>query len=417
VTPARVFDTRNGVGQGGVPGQLPAGEVRDVQIAGQGGLPDTGVAAVVMNVTVTNPSSWGWVRVWPSGETEPTVSNLNFVAGQTVANLVTVPVGADGKVSIRSANGTTDVIFDVVGSYAASDGVAGGRFHGITPVRFLDTRIPGAPVGPGATLAMKFTGTGGVPSSGVTAVALNVTVTQPTSWGWLTAYPGDASKPLASSINFFAGQTVANMVIVRVPADGVVNFYNQFGTTQVIADVMGYYDGDRFTEAGRFVPVSPDRTFDSRVDWGFPLSPDNGVILTWFGQDDQPSTTLGGIVANVTATQPTSDGWITAFPIDADEIPWVSNLNFSPGATVPNLVMVRTSQPNLMGIPSASVAFYNPYGYTHLIVDVFGFFTNANVGVSAPAGSASVAGDGLTERPAPLVGSGSAAVSRLTNAE
>ena len=49
------------------------------------------------------------------------------------------------------------------------------------------------------------------------------------------------------------------MVIVRVPADGIVNFYNQFGTTQVIADVMGYYDGDRSTEAGRFIPMSPDQ--------------------------------------------------------------------------------------------------------------------------------------------------------------
>ncbi len=60
----------------------------------------------------------------------------------------------------------------------------------------------------------------------------------------------------------------------------------------------------------------------------------------------------------------------------------VSNLNFSPGWTVPNQVMVRTSQPNLMGLPAASVVFYNPYGYTHLIIDLFGFFTNANVNVS-----------------------------------
>ena len=80
-----------------------------------------------------------------------------------MANLVTVPVGRDGKVSISSANGTTDVIFDVVGSYALSDGVAGSRFHGITPVRFLDTRVPRTPVGPGGTLSMKFTGAGGVP--------------------------------------------------------------------------------------------------------------------------------------------------------------------------------------------------------------------------------------------------------------
>lgn len=377
VTPARVFDTRDGTGQGGVVSPLAAGAVRTVQLDGQGGLPASGVSAVVMNVTVTDPSSGGWVRIWPQGSTEPGVSNLNFLVHQTVANLVTVPVSLDGKVNIRLSDGTADVVFDVVGAYAGSTGQPGSRFHGITPARFLDTRVPGTPVGPGRTLGVKFTGVGGVPPSGVTAVALNVTVTAPTSWGWLTVFPADVAKPQASSVNFVAGQTVANMVIVRVPPSGVVDFYNQFGTAQVIADVVGYYDQDRSTEAGRFIPVGPHRIFDSRQGYGA-LPPDDGVVLSWTDQNGQPFDWLGGIVANATVTQPTSAGWITAFPLDAGQIPWVSNLNFGPGQTIPNQVMVRVSQPGNPSVPAAEVGFYNPYGYTHLIVDLCGVFTNAN---------------------------------------
>ncbi|MFD4245034.1 hypothetical protein ACFWP3_26120 [Streptomyces sp. NPDC058525] len=56
--------------------------------------------AVVLNVTVTDPKSDGHLTVWPSGTTRPDSSNLNWTTGRTVANLVTVPVGADGKVEI-----------------------------------------------------------------------------------------------------------------------------------------------------------------------------------------------------------------------------------------------------------------------------------------------------------------------------
>jgi hypothetical protein len=71
-----------------------------------------------MNVTVTEPDAAGYLTLWPSGAAMPTASNLNFVAGQTVPNLVVVPVGAGGRVSILNFGGRAHVVADVLGWYA-----------------------------------------------------------------------------------------------------------------------------------------------------------------------------------------------------------------------------------------------------------------------------------------------------------
>jgi subtilisin family serine protease len=377
LSPARIFDTRNG--NGGKLGPLGAGGSYALQVAGRGGVPASGVAAVVMNVTVTGPTLPGFLTVWPSGTARPTISNLNFVPGQTVPNLVTVKMGNAGKVSFFNNQGSTHVIADVVGYYAASDGPVGSRFHEVTPARYFDTRngqggIPAAPIGSGARLRFKVTGKGGVPGSGVTAVVMNVTVTAPTQSGFLTVYPDDVARPNASSLNFVAGQTVPNLVAVRVPATGIVDFYNSFGATQVIADVVGYYDGVKATEAGRFVALDPVRLLDTRSTGG-PIGANSYRVLAVGGKGGVPGAGAGAAVLNVTVTQPSRSGFLTVFPDDQCVIPFASNLNFVPGQTVPNLVItglsVASDCTNLVG----AVDLYNSAGSTQVIADLFGYFT------------------------------------------
>jgi len=196
------------------------------------------VAAVVLNMTVdraTGPESY--LTVWPAGAARPTASNLNFSAGPASTNLVVVPVGADGRVSIYNNVGSADVIADVAGWF----GAAGTPFVGITPSRLLDTRTTGrGPLGPGATLEVPVAGAGGIPE-GVTSVVLNVTVNQPTAPdSFLTLFPAGTARPVASNLNFVAGETVANLVVVRVQ-NGRVAIYNNAGATHVIADVQGWF--------------------------------------------------------------------------------------------------------------------------------------------------------------------------------
>ena len=68
-----------------------------------------------MNVTVTQPTAPSLLTVWPTRETRPTASNLNYVANQTVPNLVVVKVGTGGKVDLFNDAGGTHVVSDVVG--------------------------------------------------------------------------------------------------------------------------------------------------------------------------------------------------------------------------------------------------------------------------------------------------------------
>ena len=106
VAPARLLDTREGIGAARA--AVGANQTVDLQVTGRGGVPASGVAAVVMNVTVTGPSTGGFLTVYPSGTTRPTASNLNFTAGQTIPNLVIVKLGATGKVTlINNSAGTS----------------------------------------------------------------------------------------------------------------------------------------------------------------------------------------------------------------------------------------------------------------------------------------------------------------------
>jgi hypothetical protein len=88
-----------------------------VQVSGVGGVPASGVGAVVANVTVTNTTGASYLTVWPDGTAQPNASDLNWVAGETVPNLVVVELGSDGAVDIYNYSGSTDVIVDVEGYY------------------------------------------------------------------------------------------------------------------------------------------------------------------------------------------------------------------------------------------------------------------------------------------------------------
>ena len=145
-----------------------------------------GAGAVVLNVTAVGPTKASHLTVWPSGTARPATSNLNFVPGQTVANRVMVPVGANGKVSIYNLTGTVNVVVDVTGYFTASffePPRPGPGFYPVTPARIADTRPSSGYAGaghtlfPGDILAVQVAGLGGVPASGTTAAVLTVTAT------------------------------------------------------------------------------------------------------------------------------------------------------------------------------------------------------------------------------------------------
>lgn len=246
LVPARVLDTRDGTGTGGTVAKVGAGSTIDLTVTGAGGVPSTGVEAVVLNVTATNPTAAGYVTAWPKGATQPVASNLNFVAGQTVPNRVIVKVGTGGKVSLYNPAGTVDLVADVNGWFTdgTTSNAAGDIFFGTGPNRIMDTRLGGAPAGPASTIHMNVWNQGGVPTT-AHSVVLNVTVTNPAGGNpssYLTLWPTGSPQPLASDVNFHNGLTIANLTIVKIGTSGQVDVYNAAGTTQIVVDVVGWYN-------------------------------------------------------------------------------------------------------------------------------------------------------------------------------
>src|SRR5262249_10900091 len=138
---------------------------------------------------------------------------------------------------------------------------------------------PGAVAAQGS-VELQVTGRGGVPSSGVGAVVLNVTVTQPTWEGYITAYPTGSARPSASNVNFASGQTIPNLVTVKVGTGGKVTLFNgqvpgsvpmSPNTVHLVADVAGYYLDGPATVPGAYTPLVPARILDTRTGNGAPV--------------------------------------------------------------------------------------------------------------------------------------------------
>jgi hypothetical protein len=238
VAPNRLLDSRTDIGAWNAP--LVAGAPKSLAVRNVGGIPDT-ADAVIMNVTVTGGSANSFLTAYPSGSGVPVASNVNFAAGQTIPNLVTVKLGPDGKVAFANAIGSVHVIADVVGFY---DPTAGDVFRSLAPARVLDSRTAtggwSGPLAAGTPRNLKAIGVGGVPAS-ASAVVANTTVTGGTANSFITVYPAGSPLPTASNVNFAAGETIPNLVAVKVGSLGNVSFANNTGATHVIFDVVGFF--------------------------------------------------------------------------------------------------------------------------------------------------------------------------------
>ena len=378
LTPARLMDTRSGastvdgISSGG--GAVAPCTTRTLKVTGRGGVPSSGVGSVVLNLTSTSSTTGGFLTVFPTGAARPEASNLNFAAGQTIANAVVAKVGSNGQVSIFNFQGSTHVIVDVAGWFPTiSD------YNALSPARLMDTRPGGATVdgsasgtgalGSGATRSLTVTGRGGVPASGVGAVVLNLTATGPTSVSFLTAFPAGTARPPTSNLNVGPGQTIANLVVAKVGSNGQIWIYNSAGSTHVIADVAGWFptgsDYNALTPA-RLMDTRPGAaTVDGLLAGLGALAPGSTRSLTVTGRAGVPTSGVGAVVLNVTVTGPTAAGFLTVFPSGVAR-PNASNVNFGPLQTIANSVVAKVGS-------NGSVSIYNATGSTQVIVDIAGW--------------------------------------------
>jgi large repetitive protein len=244
VNPARVLDSRNAIGLP-TTSKVPADGTVKVQITGQGGIPLTGVSAVVANLTATEADSPGFVTAWPSGDM-PVASNVNLdQVGQTRPNQIILPVSESGTINLKTTSGV-HLIVDLAGYFTDSTAEAStsGLFVALSPERILDTRnhigtVGGKPA-PRDTVNLAVAGHANIPMSGASTLVANVTATAASGPGFVTAWPsGDI--PNASNLNLdIVGQTSPNQITTLLGADGTLNLFT-FAGTHLIVDVAGYY--------------------------------------------------------------------------------------------------------------------------------------------------------------------------------
>ncbi|MFI7358003.1 PKD domain-containing protein [Streptomyces avidinii] len=381
-TPTRLLDTRYGTGTGAPAAKVPGQGSARVKVAGNAAVP-AGVTAVVLNVTVTETVDSGYVTAWPgAGYDRPGTSNLNYTAGRSIPNLVIVPVGEDGYIELfNGGQQPVDLIADVTGYFTRA---SAGGYTSMTPARFVDTR-EGLGTSPGKLAARTafttpISGLHGVPQN-ITAVALNVTVTEPGGLGHLTAFSGDGPVPTASNLNFLAGQTVANAVIVPVAPDGTIKIFNgAYLPAHVVVDVVGYYSKD---SKAAFLPFTPFRTLDTREEaYGWPGGRFRAreYITQGFTPEEATATGVEAYVLNTTVTETGGDGFLSVapspYPLPAPGEPAAppgprpgsSTLNWTTGAIVPNLVQASDGEHGV-------ITFWNQgYQDADLVLDVFGVY-------------------------------------------
>ncbi|HAP75368.1 MAG TPA: hypothetical protein DCR14_04730 [Acidimicrobiaceae bacterium] len=248
------------------------------------------------------------------------------------------------------------------------------NFTSINPFRFADSRsnLRITKLLAGVPKRIKVAGSGGLPSD-ITAISANFTVALPTAAGWLTVYNCTTIAPTASTLNFTAGEAIANAGVF--PLGGTDICVVSPKETHLVIDINGYF---RPSSTNSYTAMTPTPLLDTttglggsgRRSAGSTLSiniPDAGVGV--------PSNATA-VALNIAGINPSATGWITAFPCGIT-MPIVSNVNPTVSATKQNFAIVP--------IPASGEVCFYTHSATDMRIDVLGYFTGSGDGTIVPA--------------------------------
>ncbi|RAG83009.1 hypothetical protein DN069_24360 [Streptacidiphilus pinicola] len=228
-TASRVLDTRNAVGVGTK--TIVTNNTVTFQVAGRGGVPATGVSAVMLNLGSVNSTGAGYFTAYAGGASRPGTTNLSWMSGGPyVANTAVVPVSANGTVSIY-VTGTSHVVADVQGYYGSG---AAAQFTPVTSTRLLNSQVAA-----GSTTPVPVTGHAGIPA-GAEYALVSLTSASASASGSGLAYATGGSHAWMADWYWLTGQTTSNEALVPLNSNGQLSVYSSTGT-RLQVDVQGYF--------------------------------------------------------------------------------------------------------------------------------------------------------------------------------
>lgn len=305
-----------------------------------------------------------------------------FAPAQTMSPLLIngVANGAAYQVRLRARNaigaGAASMPTEPVTPYADQPAV----FVPATPARVYDSRTAGAggtpaPLLPGDTRDVTTTGPAPIDAE---AVVYNITVPTPAVSGHLRVLQPNTSYTMTSAVNFVAGETIANSLVVRTARTGFFRVTNGAGApVNFTVDVVGYYVSEGLWGPGTgnlFTAIPPARAYDSRgtAEGGIPAGMSRLVSLA--GQVPAGAT---AVAYNVTVPDTSGAGHLRVMPGNVGSTP-TSTVNWARAGDV----MAHGSIVGLDG--NRRIRIYNGSGAgAHVIVDVVGYFMPSSTGVGA----------------------------------
>ncbi len=401
--PVRLLDTR--------PGASPnACSQPDAPIAGQSTRIQKGrsfctipanAVAITGNITPVQ-SGGGWLTLWPSGATQPTIATTNYGANEIINNVFTVGVGADDNFNIYAYT-TTEVVIDVSGYYAPP-ATGGLYFHSLPkPTRLLDTR--GTPLNPldscynnnsvklaaGSTRTQQARGFCAVNGVTIPAAAQslvgNATVLESSgtsgAYQYITLWPASASQPLVSNGNYITGATVNSPFTVGLSSAGEFKIFTT-ATTHMTVDVLGYYSTEPEDANGNgllFNPLAhPVRLLETRpnlpVGCDKPGAPINGQQeYTQLAQRTCDGLTIPdnaeAVVGNTTVINDPNGGQLKLWKSDIPQ-PLPAVADYTPGQILNRHVTVS------LGTGDGAFKIWATQT-TDLVIDLVGYFAPASL--------------------------------------
>lgn len=286
----------------------------------------------------------------------------------------------------------------------------GGEFHPLTPARIYDSRpsspvnepSPGAkPITPGhSAFDVSLLGQGGIPTdaSKVLAVVVNITVTESTSPGVLSAKAaGSTPTTLSSILNFDRNGLISNTAILSPGAGGklTVELFGGTGSVQVVIDVFGWLSTSSQPAGGdgaRLKALSPSRILDTRIGYNVrpgPVGPLSSITAPIRGVDGTNPTvvdvvpdspTVVGVVLNITGITDRDGGtatYVSATPseVPAGARPSTSNLNLQARQIKANMAIVPVGA-------DGNIHLFNYGGQTDVVIDVVGYLYTGEAATS-----------------------------------